>query len=121
MNLLLRRCLRTLVLMMLLCAGLLAWQLVDYWRLSGLERELAAVRTAPPPATASAAAVLARAQVLVRERGPGAGDAALELYRQVEAEAARCCDGSPATTRPICTCGRPSRRSSAATPPAPFR
>jgi mxaK protein len=87
MNLLLRRCLRTLVLLMLVCAGLLAWQLVDYWRLSRLERELAAVRTAAAtPEAASAAAALARAQVLVREGGPGAGDAALELYRQVEAE-----------------------------------
>jgi mxaK protein len=86
MNLLLRRCLRTLVLLMLVCAGLLAWQLVDYWRLSRLERELAAVRTAATPETASAAAALARAQVLVREGRPGSGDAALELYRQVEAE-----------------------------------
>jgi mxaK protein len=87
MNVFLRRCLRTLILMMLACAALLAWQLVDYWRLSRLERELAAARTAAPlPEKASAAAVLARAQVLVRERGPGAGDAALELYRQVEAE-----------------------------------
>ena len=87
MNRIVRRCLSALVVMMVACAALLAWELVDYWRLSRLEQQLAAARA---PASSSqpsgAAPLLARAQVLVRERGAAAGDAALELYRQVEAE-----------------------------------
>ena len=87
MNRILRGCLSALVVMTVACAALLAWQLLDYWRLSRLEQQLAAARA---PASASqpsgAAPLLARAQVLVRERGAGSGDAALELYRQVEAE-----------------------------------
>jgi mxaK protein len=87
MNRLLRRVLIALVVLMLGCAGLLAWQAADYWRLSRQQQELAAARTAAPlhPA-AGPAARLARAQVLVRDRGAGAGEAALDLYRQVEAE-----------------------------------
>jgi mxaK protein len=86
MNRILRRCLSLLLVAMLACAALLAWQLVDYWRLARLEQQLAAARSsASAPLPGAAAAALARAQVLVRERGAGAGDAALELYRQVEA------------------------------------
>ena len=87
MNRIVRRGLSALVVMMVACAALLAWELADYWRLSRLEQQLAAARA---PASSSqpsgAAPLLARAQVLVRERGAAAGDAALELYRQVEAE-----------------------------------
>lgn len=87
MNRLLRRGLIALVVLMVACAALLAWQLVDYTRLSRQQQELAAARTAAPlGAAAGPAARLARAQVLVRDRGAGAGEAALDLYRQVEAE-----------------------------------
>jgi mxaK protein len=86
MNRFLRRCLSLLLVLMLACAVLLVWQLVDWWRLSRLEQQLAAARSATfASVPVGAATALARAQVLVRERGANAGDAALELYRQVEA------------------------------------
>ena len=85
MNRLLRRCLSVLLVLMLGCAALLAWQLVDWWRLSRLEQQIAAARSSTSSSLpAGAATALARAQVLVRERGAAAGDAALELYRQAE-------------------------------------
>jgi len=86
-NRILRGCLSVLLVAMATCAALLGWQLADYWRLSRLQQQLAAAR-APAASLQSSgpAPLLARAQVLVRTRGPGAGDAALELYRQVEAE-----------------------------------
>lgn len=87
MNRLLRRCLLAVAALLVACAGLLAWQLVDYWRLARLEEQLAAARAAAPAeALSSPATRLVRAQVLVRAGGAKAAEAALELYRQVEAE-----------------------------------
>jgi mxaK protein len=87
MNRLLRHGLRVLVVLMLACGGLLAWQLHDFWRLSTIERQLAAARTEPaagaPPSPEYA---LARAQAVLRTNGPRASDIALDLYRQVESE-----------------------------------
>lgn len=88
MNRILRRCLSALVGLIVVCASLLAWQIYDYWRLARMERQLAASRSGattvplPNPETR-----LARAQVILRVGGPRAADAALELYREVEAEA----------------------------------
>jgi mxaK protein len=94
MNRLLRRVLQALQALMLVCAGLLAWQLHDYWRLDRTERELAAARLdASAVSFPSAEFALARAQTVVRRGGTRAGDAALDLYRQVEAE------GSPELRR----------------------
>ncbi len=87
MNRVLRRILLALVVLMLFCASLLAWQLYDYWRLGRLEQQLAAARSqaaakdAPTPEYA-----LARAQAVLRTGGPRASDTALDLYRQVESE-----------------------------------
>ena len=83
----LRYCLLALTVCMVACAGLLAWQLFDYWRQARMEQQLAAARAnAATVELATPAARLARAQVLLRNDGKGAGDAALELYREVEAE-----------------------------------
>lgn len=87
MNRLLRSCLRTLVGLAVAVAGLLAWQLFDYWRQVRTEQQLAAARAAVAnPDLPSPAARLARAQVLVKEGHAGAAEAVLDLYRQVEAE-----------------------------------
>ena len=87
MNRNLRRCLRTLVGLIVVVAGLLVWQAFVHWQLVRMERQLVAARTAtstpelPTPATR-----LARAQVLVNGANANAAEAALDLYRQVEAE-----------------------------------
>jgi mxaK protein len=87
MNRILRRCQLALTALTVLCACLLAWQLLDYWRLARLERQLAAARVnAARVDLPTPEARLARAQVLVRRGGAPAAEAALELYRQVEAE-----------------------------------
>jgi len=100
MNRILRRVLLSLSLLVLACALLLVWQLYDYWRLGHVERQVAAARSNTTAAAAVAAATapspefaLARAQVVVRQGAPRAGDIALDLYRQVEAE------GSPSLRR----------------------
>jgi mxaK protein len=83
----LRFVLQALVVLICVCAALLAWQLYDYWRLARMERQLAAARsdaatvTSPTPEYA-----LARAQAVVRRGGARATETALDLYRQVEAE-----------------------------------
>lgn len=96
MNAALRRVLLALALLATACAGLLAWQLVDYWRLVRLERELIAARSAGTPVptpTPTPEFALARAQIVLRNGGAQSADAALDLYRQVEAE------GSPELRR----------------------
>ena len=86
MNRILRGGLLALSGLMVVCACLLAWQIFDYWRLARMERQLAAARSAVPIANLTAPeAQLARAQVLVKAGGARAGEAALELYREVEA------------------------------------
>jgi mxaK protein len=94
MNRLLLTLLRALKVLMLVFAGLLVWQLVDYGRLARLERQLAAAR-APAGATDAPTPeyALARAQAVLRLGGARASDTALDLYRQVESE------GSPSLRR----------------------
>ncbi|MBA3480140.1 MAG: hypothetical protein H0T52_17335 [Lautropia sp.] len=87
MNRVLRRVLLTLAWLMVACAGLLAWEIFDYRQLVRLDRQLAAGRSAMPAAAlTSPEARLARAQVVVRTGGQPSNDAALDLYRAVEAE-----------------------------------
>lgn len=87
MNLALRRVLLALSWLMVACAGLLALEIYEYWRLTRLDRELAAAReNVAAPALASPESRLARAQAVIRAGGPRANDAALDLYRAVEAE-----------------------------------
>lgn len=87
MNSLLRRCLSTLSGLIFLVALLLAWQLLDYARLARQARQLTIARSnAVAPELPTAATMLARAQVLLRRNDDRAAEAALELYRAVEAE-----------------------------------
>lgn len=83
----LRRCLRILAGLVVLAAAMLAWQLLDYTRELRQERQLALARSDAPAAELQTPAMrLARAQVLVNGLGADAAEAALDLYREVEAE-----------------------------------
>jgi mxaK protein len=87
MNRWLRRSRLAVAALMLACGGLFAWQLVDYFRLARLERQLAEARSSSQGSGLSTpAARLARAQVLLRGSGSTAAGQALDLYREVEAE-----------------------------------